>query len=129
MKTINKSGKVIRLNMLPVNQDSDQIHMFAMPVIRIDYKGRILYANKASFPILKEWNCLANDYIPDELIRQHPALLDLQAGFDMNIETKSTQYHLDVVGFNECGYIGLYGYKTETLELKSENTGSHAAMM
>ena len=85
-----------------------------LPVIRIDYKGRIIYANKASFPILREWNCLANDYVPNELINQNPALLDVEAEFDLEIETRDSSYHLDVIGFKESGYIGLYGFKTET---------------
>ena len=83
------------------------------PVIRIDYKGRILYANKASFPLLREWNCLANDYLPEDLVRQHPSLLDLEAAFDLHIPTLTKQFHLDVVGFKESGYIGLYGFETD----------------
>jgi hypothetical protein len=88
-------------------------HNFSFPVIRIDARGRILYANKASFPLLKEWNCLANDYLPDKLIYSFPGLLDSEANFDLKMETRNTLYSLDVVGFKECGYIGLYGYKTE----------------
>ena len=86
----------------------------SFPVIRVDYKGRILYANRASFPILREWNCLANDYIPEELIRQNPAMLDLEAQFDFQINTDTSEYFMDVIGFKESGYVGLYGYRTET---------------
>ena len=85
----------------------------SFPVIRLDYKGRILYANRASFPLLREWNCLANDYIPEELIRQNPAVLDLEADFDFQIHTDDSSYYLDVIGFKESGFVGLYGYKTE----------------
>ena len=84
------------------------------PVIRIDHKGRILYANRASFPLLREWNCLANDYIPEELVRQVPAMIDLNAEFDVQINTNDSAYYLDVIGFRESGYIGLYGFRTET---------------
>jgi hypothetical protein len=84
----------------------------SFPVIRIDFKGRILYANKASFPILREWNCLANDYLPEELVHQYPAVLDLEAAFDILIETNGSAYFLDVIGFKESGYVGLYGFKT-----------------
>ena len=85
----------------------------SFPVIRVDFKGRILYANKASFPILREWNCLANDYIPEELVHNFPAVLDLDAEFDIQINTNDSVYSVDVIGFKESGYIGLYGYKTE----------------
>jgi len=86
----------------------------AFPVIRIDHKGRILYANKASFPLLREWNCLANDYIPDSLIREIPAMLDLNADFDFQINTGDSSYYMDVIGFKESGYVGLYGFRTES---------------
>jgi len=85
----------------------------SFPVIRIDYKGRILYANKASFPLLKEWNCLANDYIPDQLVKEIPAMLDLNADFDFKISTNDSLYYMDVIGFKESGYVGLYGFRTE----------------
>ena len=84
------------------------------PVIRIDHKGRILYANRASFPILREWNCLANDYIPEELIRENPAMIDLEANFDFQINTDDSSYFMDVIGFKESGFIGLYGFQTVT---------------
>jgi len=83
------------------------------PVIRIDYRGRILYANRAAFPLLREWNCLANDYIPDELVKQNPAMLDLNAEFGFQINTNESAYYLDVIGFKESGYVGFYGFKTE----------------
>jgi hypothetical protein len=86
----------------------------SFPVIRIDYKGRILYANRAAFPLLREWNCLANDYIPEELISENPAMLDLQANFDFQINTEDSSYYLDVIGFKESGYVGMYGFRTET---------------
>jgi len=85
----------------------------SFPVIRVDYKGRILYANKASFPILREWNCLANDYIPEALILKTPAMLDLEAEFDFQINTDDSDYFMDVIGFKESGYVGLYGFRTE----------------
>ena len=94
-----------------------------MPVIRIDYKGRIIYANKAAFPLLREWNCLANDYIPDQLVHEHPALLDLDANFDIEINTPMSSYKLDIIGFNEAGYIGMYGY---SIKNKTEKNNAAA---
>jgi hypothetical protein len=125
MKTVHTS-KVIRLNGQPMMnvqpvsnvllKVSDNFHDYSLPVIRIDYKGRILYSNKASFPLLKEWNCLANDYLPEALVRNHPDVLRLDADFDLAIETKSFRFHLDVIGFRECGYIGLYGFQIKSKE-------------
>ena len=85
------------------------------PVIRIDYKGRILYANKAAFPILKEWNCLANDYLPEEFTHEHPFAMDLDVNASIQIETPTARYHFDVIGFRESGYIGFYGFHHEVI--------------
>ncbi|MEO8085271.1 MAG: hypothetical protein ABI763_00540 [Bacteroidota bacterium] len=89
-------------------------HAYAMPVIHIDYRGRILYANRASFQLLGEWNCIANEYLPEKLVMQYPGLLNLDADFQLTILVKSFQFHLDAIGFKESGYIGLYGFRTET---------------
>ncbi len=90
----------------------DSVHVNPYPVIHIDLRGRILYANKAAFPLLAEWNCLASDYLPDELVNQNPTLLSPGAEFSMKVETQFSKFFLDVIGFQESGYIGLYGFLT-----------------
>jgi hypothetical protein len=107
----NETFSFIRIN---------NLNVYDQPVILVDLKGRILYANKASFPLLREWNCLANDYLPDTLVNHNPALLDMEASFDLQIDTKSASFYLDVIGFKESGYIGMYGYRIEN------KTGDHA---
>ena len=103
--------KIVKMKTIPV--PSFVMSEPSYPVIRIDHKGRILYANRASFPILREWNCLANDYLPEELVHENPAVLDLDAEFDFQIHTNGSSYYVDVIGFRESGYVGLYGFKTE----------------
>jgi hypothetical protein len=98
------------------------------PVIRIDYRGRILYANRAAFPLLREWNCLANDYIPDELVKHNPAMLDLNAEFNFQITTNESTYYLDVIGFRESGYVGFYGFKTEVKSSATHRNKIHAVL-
>lgn len=131
MKTIINSG-LKKLN-LPHSSKLDSgtspfmtTHENTFPVIHIDHKGRILYANKASFPLLREWNCLANDYLPDNLVLENPQLLNSSADFDLEIENRVARYRLDIVGFKESGYVGMYGYRTE---YKPEEKTQHALHM
>ena len=91
---------------------TNNAHTHPYPVIHIDCRGRILYANKAAFPLLAEWNSLASDYLPDELVNQYPTLLNPGAEFSIKVETKFSRFFLDVIGFRESGYIGLYGFHT-----------------
>ncbi|CAN5463821.1 hypothetical protein BH11BAC1_BH11BAC1_22080 [soil metagenome] len=109
---IHQSKMRIEKNAYVPVADIKNEHAHAFPVIHIDYKGRILYANKASFPLLGEWNCIANEYLPEKITAQFPGLLNLDAGFELEMTTKSFQFYLDVIGFREAGYIGLYGFLT-----------------
>ena len=112
--------KHIEKNSRPSVGRVNHMHEKAFPVIHIDLNGRIRYANKASFPLLREWNCLASDCLPGYLVEQHPQLVNPEADFDLLIETTGAYFHLDVVGFRESGYIGLYGFRTinKNTELK-----------
>ncbi len=91
--------------------ENENIHSF--PVIHIDFHGRILYANKAAFPLLGEWNCLANDFLPEEFIHRNPSLLNPVRDFELKCKAGTSVFYLDVIGFREAGYIGLYGFMTE----------------
>jgi len=120
MKTLSANysvGKIFPNPMMRIEKKethshagSDTVHGHTLPVIHVDYKGRILYANKAAFPLLREWNCLANDYLPESLTGKSPALLSLDADFGLDIETATAHFHLDVIGFKEAGFIGMYGF-------------------
>ena len=48
------------------------------PVIKIDFKGRILYANSASFELLHEWLFPANEYLRGELITAQEKLAQIE---------------------------------------------------
>ena len=79
------------------------------PVIKIDFKGRILYANSASFELLHEWLFPANEYLPEHFLKSNPEILNPDVDFSVPFKMKSTNWNFDVIGFKECGYIGLYG--------------------
>ena len=97
-------------------QRSDNMHSHQYPVIHIGRKSRILYANKAAFPILAECNCLTSDYLPDQVVSRNPDILRMDAGFKLQLNTRFFSYRLDVVGFKESGYIGLYGFSSISID-------------
>jgi len=78
-----------------------------MPYIRVDSKGRILYANEASNFILNGMNS-KRDFIPTDFINRIPGMLNLNADFSVPVELSSKTIMLDIIGFEECGYISLY---------------------
>ena len=80
------------------------------PVIKFDVMGRILYANKAAFPLLREIGFFVNDYLDEVFVRRFPGILNLESSFSISLDTPDTMYFFDVIGFPESGYIGLYGY-------------------
>ena len=95
---------------------------FSYPVIKIDSNGRILYANKASFQILRDWLCTPNDYLPEYFLRSNPGILNPDADFSLALMTKEMSLNFDVIGFKESGYIGLYGF--DSLENNSSEASS-----
>ncbi|HNS12213.1 MAG TPA: hypothetical protein PKM97_06325 [Bacteroidia bacterium] len=95
-----------------------------LPIFKINQKGHIIYSNKASFPVLKIWNCYANNAIPQEILSKFPSLTDLDADGTIEIDTDTQTYFFSVVGFQPAEYIGVYGFKTEmrmNIESKTKN--------
>ena len=80
-----------------------------LPVIRVDRNGKILFANEASFALFNEVFKPSHEYIPNDFIQRIPGMLNLNADFSVPVEVSSTTLTFDVIGFEECGYIGLYG--------------------
>ncbi len=81
------------------------------PVIKINLQGRILYANRASFQLLREWLCTPEQNLPEFFLMSNPGLLNAEADFSMPLVTRSIRLNFDVIGFKEQGYIGLYGFE------------------
>jgi hypothetical protein len=81
----------------------------SLPIIRIDQNGKILFANDATFVLFSETYNMNSEYIPEDFMKRIPGMLNLNADFSVPIEVSSTVLTFDVIGFEECGYIGLYG--------------------
>ncbi len=93
------------------------------PVLKIDTKGKILYANHLSFDCLPEWLNGKNAYIPKYIILVNPDVLNPDADFSISINVKSDVFTFDVIGFKESGFIGLYGFNS--LQTKEMNPHLH----
>ena len=86
------------------------------PVFKISDKGKILYANYASFELLREWVADYSEYLPESFLKSNSDILNFNAEFSIALESKSGVKYFDVIGFKDCGYIGLYGYQNELIE-------------
>ena len=80
------------------------------PVLKIDTKGKIIYANNASFECLREWLNGKNAYLPKYVIQINPEVLNPNADFSISVDLKTDIINFDVIGFEESGFIGLYGF-------------------
>jgi hypothetical protein len=81
------------------------------PVIKIDFEGTILYANKAALAIIQEWGCAASRKLPMSILKTHPELMDRQANVETEIVSSNRAFKFSVIAFREAGYTGLYGYE------------------
>jgi hypothetical protein len=89
---------------------SINLHESKFPVIKLDFEGTILYANKAALTIIQEWGCAASRKLPLNLMKTHPELTDRQASVETEIVASNKVFKFNVIAFKEAGYTGLYGY-------------------
>ena len=79
------------------------------PILRLDKNGVILHANKASDPLLKDWEKKIGDYAPkywSDLVAEAFACKSSR-----NVETESGKitYLFNVVPILDSGHVNLYG--------------------
>lgn len=88
---------------------SINLHDSDYPVIKLDFEGTILYANKAALGIIQDWGCAASRKLPVSMLKKHPELLDKKADIKTELiaSDKPVKFHL--IAFHEAGYTGLYG--------------------
>ena len=94
---------------------SINLHESKFPVIKIDFEGTILYANKAAFGIIQEWGCAASRKLPVNLMQTHPEFMDRQANLETEIVSANKVFKFNVIAFKEAGYTGLYGYEEKII--------------
>ena len=79
------------------------------PVIKINFKGDILYANMSSFDLLLKLGCYLSGRLPAEVISQLKDNTKKQLQI-MKFNMHSKKCNFLVVPFPEAGYIGIYGF-------------------
>jgi len=89
---------------------SINFHESTFPVIKIDFEGTILYANRAAFGLIQDWGCAASRKLPAQLLQRHPELLDQRANVETEIASSNRIVKFNVIAFDEAGYTGLYGF-------------------
>jgi len=86
-------------------------HSAGLPVIKLDRFANVIYANRASFPLLSDLGLLASKRVPVALLRAFPCLMDLNASDTIRLETAQYVTWLYVIGYPEAGYVGLYAFQ------------------
>ena len=94
----------------------------SLPIIKINYDHQIIDANLNALPILANWCCTKGSNIPEAVFSKIPSLeIAMKTNTDRECKLKfgGTILSFDIIPFMEGGYIGLYGYKAEQVEVAS----------
>jgi|688.fasta_scaffold1262170_1 hypothetical protein len=94
----------------------------SLPIIKINYDHQIIDANLNALPILANWCCTKGSNIPEAVLSKIPSLeIAMKTNTDRECKLKfgDTILSFDIIPFMEGGYIGLYGYKAEQVEVAS----------
>lgn len=89
-----------------------------MPVIKINFRGDILYANMSSFDLLVNWGCFAGGKLPS-YVYEKMNLLNHSGNNTFSINYMNKKINFLVVPFEEAGYIGIYAYEIISNEMSN----------
>ncbi len=79
------------------------------PVMRIGNDGMVLYANRASQPVLATWGCGRGERIPFEWQEVITAAFQRRASTRRELRCQERQYSLLVIPVRECSWVSIYG--------------------
>jgi len=79
------------------------------PVIRMTPDGTLLYANRASQPIVRALSASVGSVIPAELLAQVRASIAGEANEPIEVRGGGREYALSPVAIPEFGFVNLYG--------------------
>jgi PAS domain S-box-containing protein len=79
------------------------------PVLRVNPDGWLLYANAASGPLLKHWECGTGDRLPEALRHEVLQSLTLGATQELELVCGSSIYSLICAPHRVQGYVNIYG--------------------
>lgn len=78
------------------------------PVLRVDHQGRLLYANKASQPLLDDWQVAVGDPLPQHWQELVAGVLEGEASRTVEHGLDKQWLSIHLVPLKEAGYINLY---------------------
>jgi len=79
------------------------------PVLRIDRKGKVIYANGAAEVLLRYWEVDADNRVPDALSARVVRALELDMPFELEVETELGTLSLGMAPVPAAGYLNVYG--------------------
>ena len=79
------------------------------PVLRVDRDGVLLFANRASSELLKEWGCCTGGIVPDFVRQSQREALETGENRKLEIHSGGRDFSFALVPIVEGGYVNLYG--------------------
>ncbi|MDR9468959.1 bifunctional diguanylate cyclase/phosphodiesterase [Marinospirillum sp.] len=78
------------------------------PVLRADHSGRLLYANKASQPLLKNWQVESGEPLPKQWQELVTGVMTRKVSRSVEHQVGKTWFSIHLVPLPEAGYVNLY---------------------
>jgi len=79
------------------------------PVLRATKDGAIIYANKASLPLLNKWACQIGQLMPDNLRQQINDVLNSGSKAEIEVECKNRTFSITFTPVQNLNAVNLYG--------------------
>jgi signal transduction histidine kinase len=99
------------------------------PLLRAQHDGRVIYANAASYELLKMWDCGINGYLPAELKDLIRVILDHGSDKSVDVPCNDRVYSIMLVPIVDCEYVNLYGSDITERKRAEEKTQRSEAML
>ena len=79
-------------------------------MIRASVEGKLLFANKASQPLVETWRTTVGGYLPEDLRDTLRQVYDANESVIIPLAGKGRTYRFELVPFVPAGFINLFGY-------------------
>ncbi len=86
------------------------------PVLRVKTDGTILYANMASLPLLKEWNCGMGQKVPEFLKNFIIETFKAERQQDIEVQSNGRIYSFTVTPIKDSDFVYVYGHDITRLK-------------
>lgn len=86
------------------------------PVLRVKTDGTLLYANVASLPLLKEWNCEIGEQVPEFLKNFIIETIKSEQQRDIEVESGGRVFSFTITPIKDADYVYIYGHDITRLK-------------